>query len=181
MNLKYITVPKYIMLDRNGRAMAAALDRAMEIFRRVIRTGIALINDASTMPEWRLDEIAWEYALPWYDYGADLEQKRRIIADMLITLKLMGTPQGVKNVIAQYLGESAELRESGGAYHFRAVSHGAPLAAADREQLYRAIRIAKNVRSHMDEMTWEWDGDGVIYIGAAAQIALRAEGRTAEE
>ena len=174
--LEHISAPQFIMRDRNGRALAMAIDAAMAKFKQIVQKGLADINDTDNMDEWRLDELAWEYALPWYDYSADIESKRRVIKSIYETISIMGTPRAVANVISASLGSVARLAEwfeyNGEPYHFRVISSGEILSATELAKLYSAIDAAKNVRSVMDNLLWAWAAQGDLYIMPAAQMSL---------
>lgn len=179
--LNHISAPQFLMRDRNGRALAMAIDAAMAEFARIARDGVAQINDVDKMAEWRLDEVAWEYALPWYDYNADVESKRRVIQSIYDTISIMGTPRAVANVISASLGSVARLAEwfeyDGEPYHFRVISSGEILSTEELTKLYAAIDAAKNVRSVMDNLLWAWATEGSLNVLPGAQLALRIEAR----
>lgn len=173
--LKHMEVPAFLLSDRNGRAMAAAIDAMLDyLFLRIARGALEVV-DVDGMSEWRLDEMAWEYALPWYDRGADVARKRRVIRGMRQTLMIMGTPRAVKNVVTDYLGSTARLAEwweyGGEPYHYRVISSGAVLEGRERRVLYAALDAARNVRSYMDEMIWAWPADGRGHLAAGGQLA----------
>lgn len=176
-----LNVPQVILNDRNGRAMAAAVNAAAEYFLEKVQSGLSELMDVDAMSESRLDDLAWEYDLPWYDYTADVETKRRTIKNMRSTLMAMGTPKAVADVISAMLGSKARLsewREYGAeAYHFRVVSSTTILPQTEREKLYSAIAAIQNVRSVMDEILWAYGGDGVLFTGGKAEIYFRGVGK----
>ena len=71
-------VPRFILYDRSGYAMAKALEAGLMAFDRVIGDGVNCLLKISEMPEWRLDEMAWEYGC-LYDEAAPVEVKRQWI------------------------------------------------------------------------------------------------------
>lgn len=179
-----ISAPGFLRRDKNGRAIIAALDAALDIFVRDVDAALKRLLDVKYMDEARLDELAWEYALPWYDFSADVDIKRRTIADMRKTLMEMGTPAAMARVVSAQLGSAARLAEwfeyGGEPYHFRIISAGEILDAARRRKFYAAIDAARNVRSVMDEMIWAYAADGVGYTAAAAaSAAIRIESEVA--
>ena len=68
-------VPQFLLNDKNGYAMAKAIEAGINYMNTACLNGTKLIYDVDTMPEWRLDELAWEYNLV-YDYTADIDVKR---------------------------------------------------------------------------------------------------------
>ncbi len=75
--------PRFLLEDRNGRAMAEAIRAALALLCSTARQGLSTVTDVKSMPEWRLDEMAWELAAAWYDYDAELSTKRAQIASSL--------------------------------------------------------------------------------------------------
>ena len=66
--------PDFILADKNGYAMAKAIERALQIMCSTIQTGVDNLQDIDKMPEWRLDEMAWELGC-LYDHNANIETK----------------------------------------------------------------------------------------------------------
>ena len=73
-------VPKFILDDKNGYALAKAIEAALQYMNDKVEEGFNCLTNTDEMPEWRLDELAWEYCCP-YDYSADITAKRRWIHD----------------------------------------------------------------------------------------------------
>ena len=165
-----------ILNDRNGRAMAAAIDAAAEYFLKHVNEGVKQITDVDSMTEARLDDVAWEYDLPWYDYSATVDVKRRTIKTIRPTLMTMGTPSAVTNVIGAMLGSKARLAEwfdyGAVAYHFRVVSSSAIIPQTEREKLYTAIAAVQNVRSVLDGIVWAYDANGAVFTGGKAVMYM---------
>ena len=61
----------------------------------VILSGVKCLADYETMPEWRLDEIAWETGC-LYDYKADIDSKRQWIKNAIALYSIFGTPKAAK-------------------------------------------------------------------------------------
>ena len=136
-------VPKFILADRNGYALAKALEAAMRIIDATVDQGIKCVTDVSAMPEWRLDEMAWEYAC-LYDNTAPVEVKRQWIRDAVPMYSIYGTKAGVIQYLRPYF-ESVELNETGN-FAFE-VSLFGDLSPENEAWARKAIALAKNVRS----------------------------------
>jgi hypothetical protein len=87
-------LPRFILNDKNGYALAKAIERAFELVAQAVNDGIDIIQNPERMPEWRLDEAAREYGI-LYDYHATIEQKRYWIANAIDLYKIYGTPQAI--------------------------------------------------------------------------------------
>lgn len=161
-------VPHFILEDRDGWAMAKAIEAGMKHFLKVAQTAVDTWGNPDAMPEWRLDEMAWEYNIP-YDYTADVEIKREWIRNVFALSKLYGTPDG----IVQYMGayyEDAQLQENwaynGNPYHFRMVF---PDSWTPEKVAWatKTINEVKNVRSVLDSFYFKakWLSD--LFVGCA--------------
>lgn len=148
-------VPKFILDDKNGYAIAKAIEVALKKMNDIAAQGLACISDFDEMPEWRLDEMAWEYNI-LYDYSADIEIKRNWIKNALQFYSLYGTAEGIVKYLEAAF-DSASVDEwfdySGDPYHFRVNTTGE--WSEDAEAWARkSIEAVKNVRSVLDTITF---------------------------
>ena len=159
-------VPKFILNDKNGYAIAKALEAALQMMNDIIDEGVNTVIDYDTMPEWRLDELAWETNC-LYDYHADIETKRKWIKNAIPYYRMYGTPAAIHKYIASYF-DNVEIEENwkynGSPYHFRVMVEG-EWNPENEAWARKAIDKAKNVRSVLDALS----------IGCQSYIALTAE------
>ncbi len=160
-------VPKYIMQDRNGRALAKAIEAGMKYVAKKAEDGLDIITDPDKMPEWRLDEMAQEYGIP-FDFTASISQKRQWIKNAIPMYRILGTKQAIKQYLDGYFGE-VEVEESweysGDPFHFR-VTVGGEWTPATEAWARKAIRQTKPVRSTLDDFR----------IGCNVRFAILATG-----
>ena len=149
-------VPKYLMADRNGQALARAIERAFQYVAERVEQGLDIILDVEKMPEWRLDEMAGELNC-LYEYSAGIEQKREWIRNATPYYTIYGTPEVVKQYVSAMF-DSLDVEEwfdytdgDGLPYHFRVLVRGA-YTAEKAEWIQKAIAKSKNVRSVLDEV-----------------------------
>lgn len=168
--------PRFLLEDKTGYAMAKALEKGLEIFCRTVQDGVDIVLNVEKMPEWRLDEMAWEYNIP-YDYTASIEVKREWIRNVYSLSRLYGTPEGITQYMSAYFDKAIlqEAREYGGEpYHFRMVF---PDSWTPEKVSWAttAIQTVKNVRSVLDAYKFksEWRHD--LYAGCA--LYSREQGR----
>lgn len=159
--------PDFILADKNGYAMAKAIERALQIMCETVQTGVDVLQNIDKMPEWRLDEMAWELGC-LYDSNANIETKRRWIKDATPLYAALGTPQAVYNFLEGFF-EQVELEENwqyaGEPFHFRVTVSG-EWNDANESWMRRAIASAKNVRSVLDD----------IAVGSGTVITVHGEG-----
>ena len=161
-------VPNFLLADKNGYAIAMAFQAALQMMNDIISDGVDCVIDYDTMPEWRLDELAWELNC-LYDYNADIEVKRDWIKNAIPYYRLYGTPQAITKYIGSYF-DNIELEEnwvySGSPYHFRVTVDG-EWTPENEAWARKAIDKAKNVRSVLDALA----------IGSKSFIGMMAEGQ----
>lgn len=144
-------VPRFLLRDKNGKAMAHAIEAALRAMNGVVETGVELIATVGTMPEWRLDELAWEYNC-LYDFSASIEEKRRWIREAIPIYRVYGTVKALYNYLEGVFDE-VEVEENwqygSDPHHFR-VTVGGEWTDAKEAWADRAIEAAKNARSVLD-------------------------------
>ena len=160
--------PEFLLADKNGFAMARAIEKALQIMCDTIQTGVDNVQDVEKMPEWRLDEMAWELGC-LYDYSADIEAKRSWIRDATPLFAAYGTPQAIYNYLEGFF-DSVEVEEywqyGGKPFHFRVTVSG-EWTHANEAWARMAIAAAKNVRSVLDDLA----------IGSSTIIIVHGEGQ----
>lgn len=144
-------VPRFLLNDQNGHALAKAVEKGMQIFWNTIAEGIATVENPDEMPEWRLDEKAWELGA-LYDITADIETKRYWIKNAIPLYASYGTVEAIYNYLRGYF-ENVEVKENweyeGQPYHFRVNIDG----VIDEKSINwanTAINAIKNTRSILD-------------------------------
>lgn len=161
-------VPGFILRDKNGYALARAIEAAIKYINDRTKDGVDTILNIDEMAEWRLDEMAWELNC-LYDFNASIDVKREWIRNAIPMYRIWGTPQATLRYLAGYF-EDAEVDESwlydGDPYHFR-VTVGGEWTPENEAWARKAINTAKNVRSVLDSLN----------PGCRSIIAIVAEGQ----
>lgn len=149
-------IPAFIMRDKNGKALAKAIEAGLQAMNDVIAQGVACVNNVDTMPEWRLDELAWEFNIP-FDFTADIAVKRKWIAEAVTTYSTYGTPAVIKNYL-ESMFDSARVEEwweyGGDPHHFKVYVTGEP-TASNMAWATEVIEKTKNCRSYLDELVFD--------------------------
>lgn len=162
-------VPRFIMQDKNGYAVAKAIEAGLQIMNDTVNDGVKCVTDADTMPEWRLDELAWEYNL-LYDYTASIEQKRAWIKDAPKMYALYGTPEGIIAYLRS-IYDVVSIDEwwayNGSPFHFN-VSVSGLWSPENEAWTMKAIRETKNLRSVLDNVAFNSaESNATYYTGYA--------------
>lgn len=145
-------VPRFLLTDKNGYALAKAIEHAFQLVAVGAQYGIDIIQDPYKMPEWRLDELAGELGC-LYDYSADIDKKRYWIINATYLYTIYGTPYAIYNFLEGYfasiLVEEAWEYE-GMPYHFRVTVSGSNQSGVSIAWAQKAVSNVKNVRSVLD-------------------------------
>ena len=163
-------VPRFLRKDKNGGAIAAAIEAAMRYTAAQALTGLNLVADTDTMPEWRLDEMAWELNC-LYDYRAGAEQKRRWIKHSIPIYRIYGTPRAIINYL-EGMFDQVEVEENllygGDPFHFQVTLTG---EWTDEKEAWarRAADVARNVRSVLDAIAV--GSHHRLFIGGSGEAA----------
>ena len=150
--------PDFILADRNGYAMAKAVEAGLKYFLERVKAGIETVQEIDKMPEWRLDEMAWEYDC-LYDYKAGIDAKRDWIKNALQYYQKHGTAKGIEQYLGSYFGEARVVEcfqdPSLHAFEFNVEVTG--VRTEENEKWIRAaVEKAKSVRS----VLWKIDFNG---------------------
>lgn len=177
-------VPRFIREDKNGKAMAAALEKAFEMADAIIESGVKMIDDVDSMPEWRLDECAWEENVLWFDYGADIETKRNTIRGAQEYYAHIGTPEAVNRILESVFGEGSieEWFEYGGEpYHYKVITSNDKALGENLPKFHKLLESVANTRSVLDSITIAGQkSESKVYLLTAAagwQIVQAASAR----
>lgn len=160
--------PRFLLNDRNGYAMARAIEAGLKYFLKTCQDGLDCVQDVDKMPEWRLDEMAWEYNI-LYDYSESVEAKRKWIKDATSYYAKYGTAAAIMKYLDGVF-DSVKVEEwweyGGDPCHFRVIVTGewSEEAAIWAE---KAVGATKNVRSILDGIQFS-SGDATIQVYAAA-------------
>lgn len=161
-------IPKFILNDKNGYAMAKAIEAGLKYFLKTCQDGLDCVQDVDKMPEWRLDEMAWEYNV-LYDYTESIDAKRKWIKNATDYYAKYGTAAAIMKYLDGVF-DSVKVEEwweyGGDPCHFRVIVTGewSEEAAIWAE---KAVAATKNVRSILDGIQFS-SGDATIQVYAAA-------------
>lgn len=148
-------VPDFILKDKNGYAVAKAIEGAVRYMNNAILDGVKRISDIDSMPEWRLDELAWEYNATWYNYNAGIETKRMQIKGVLEYYNKLGTLFAVKRAISDVYGTGSIeewFRYGGQPYHFRVYTTNLNEIKNNYDRFLRLLDTVKNTRSVLENV-----------------------------
>jgi len=145
-------IPNFILGDKNGWAIAKAIETAFNIFHEKVQEGIDAALNPDQMPEWRLDEVAREENIFWYDFGAAISIKREMIKNASRTYAALGTKTGAESAAKDFCGD-ARIEEwfdyGGDPAHFRIYSRSSD-AAINAVDMARSVNDVKRLGAALD-------------------------------
>ena len=143
--------PKFLLEDADGYAMCKALEAGLKYGLAKMKEGLDTALNVDRMPEWRLDEMAWETNC-LYEYTADVEMKREWIRNATPWYSLYGTPEVIRKYLtAVYDNPVVEeyWQYSTDPFHFRVTVDG-EYTEENAAWVRKAVEKTKNVRSVLD-------------------------------
>ena len=151
-------VPKYIFADKNGRAIAKAIEAAMQIFCETIDESVRILLDPDVMPEWRLNEYAWEMGAEWFDSTATIEEKREQAKVIHEVYRKIGTKKALLDAVSSLFGSGSIVDEwfdyGGEPYHYKICVTNDEATTSRREECVRLINIVTGVRCVLDSLQY---------------------------
>ena len=158
-NLNLIELlPTSIASDETIRNICNAIAEKLQTINEKAEL-VLLLPRLDQLPETLVDELAWQYHVDFYDYAADINKKRALVRKAIDWHRRKGTPAAVEEVCTAVF-KSAKVYENweygGEPYHFqvRMISEGIPDKSV-LDNLYRAIKESKNVRSWLDALSFD--------------------------
>ena len=175
--------PRFLLQDKDGYAFVCVIEWLDGYLAQKAQEALQTLFDADRMPEWRLDERAWEMNMRWYDYSGSVERKRAQIKGAKDYYRRLGTPYAVERAIEDVYGEGLveEWFDYGGEpYHFTVATTNTGALLENRAKFERILEYVKNVRSVLDNVTYygeEGQAQGFVaaaMAGAEGQIFATA-------
>lgn len=117
---------------------------------------VGVINNIDNLPESVLDHLAIEYDIKVYKQDRDIQYKRKLIKNALVSYLTAGTAHSMENTIANIYASSkvSEWYEYGGEpYHFKITATGVDTKDENSiNEFLDVIESTKNVRSILDDV-----------------------------
>ena len=163
-------VPRFLLRDKNGFALAKAIEAGLNAMNRSVEQGLEYLINIETMPEWRLDELAWEYCVDWYDRSAEVSEKRKMIAGAVASYTRLGTVYIIKSAVETIFGAGRVeewFQYEGTPYHFRIFADSAQMSGSGSDRLKSLVDKIKNLRSVLDEICFTGESEEAAMLFAA--------------
>ena len=120
------------------------------------------------LEEWKIDHLAVENHIDFYDDKLTLPEKRELVKYSIINHMQKGTAYAVEKVCSIIFG-NAEVKEwheyEGDPYYFRVSTAGDLKGTEDYKRVLRVINSYKNTRSWLDGIIFSRENRDNIYFG----------------
>ncbi len=170
-------IPRFIDADASGHALNMAMQAALATFRTDMLSADQILNDPDNMPEWRLDEMAWEWNMTWYDFSMPLDIKREMVKRAEAISRGIGTP-GLLKYMLEAVFETVNILEwpdyDGDPYHFR-VEIGGNRAGDMEAWAQKAVEIFKPLSRVFDGFIVQATNTATVFTAAVLEIGFRME------
>lgn len=173
------SLPPVLKNDPKMIALAQTIAEQLQVTARQIEKNIIYAR-IDELDEQTLDVLAYDLHVDWYDYSYPIEVKRQTIKDSVKVHRKLGTKYAVETALgAVFPGTKVqEWFEYGGKpYTFRVIigvtTEG--LTAARQTEVLNRIRFYKNLRSHLEAISYEVEKETTIHVAAAVKSGTRLE------
>ncbi len=142
-------LPVFMRKDADFIALSKAMDNALRDSNNHLKTASGW-NSFDRLTEAELDEMAYEFDVDWYDFGASREVKAAQIKSAQLIKQRRGTTWAVSQIVADVFGDAyvREWYEFGGKpYEFEVVISNPSISQEDYDRATLLINKAKNIRS----------------------------------
>ena len=171
-------LPPNLSEDETLRNVALALDGEMQRTTELSRM-VLLLARIDELDDATIDLLAKQFKVDFYDADTPLERKRELVRTSIAWHRKKGTPAAVQQVVDTLIGGAKvqEYWEYGGKpYFFRVSGMNGPIVSERTVDLVtRAINVAKNTRSHLDDIRFERRTSATLHIGAATNLHYAIE------
>lgn len=171
-DLEFIKVlPHWMRDDIANIALASGVDKAV----KPIVDNIPMLStwdQIDNLPEWELDEIAWEQNLFWYSANAPIETKRQLIKTGLQVWSKLGTKWACEQVITAYFGEGY-IKEwfeyDGQPGRFRVYSTNPAITDTLATEFLQVLEMVKRATAHLDGIYITLTGNQHLHAGVGTR------------
>lgn len=141
---------------------------------------ITLYSRIDELDEELLDILAYDFKVEWYDYTYPIEAKRQTFKDSIKVHRQLGTKFAVETALnAVYMGSKLQewFEYGGNPFMFRITIGIAAwgVTAEQQAEVLKRVRFYKNLRSHLEKISYEIKEDTKYYLAAGHSVGSRIE------
>ncbi len=158
--------PDSLSSDEEVKRILTVIDIAINkrLVAKINETNLDRIDE---LEEWKIDHLAVENHIDFYDNKLTLAEKRELVKYSIINHMRKGTAYAVEKVCSIIFG-NAEVKEwyeyKGKPYYFRVSTAGDLKGTEDYNRVLQVINAYKNTRSWLDGLIFSRDNRDNTYI-----------------
>lgn len=173
------TLPPSLKQDPKMKALAQIVAAELQKTSAAIPQCV-IYPRIDELSEELLDVLAYDLHVDWYDYSYPIEVKRATIKDSVKVHRRLGTKYAVETALGNVFPGSRveEWFEYGGRpYFFRVIIDSTTAGVTEEKQnsVLAKIRFYKNLRSHLDAISYQMDSKGTVTVGARHSLGTSIE------
>ena len=159
--------PDSLSSDEEIKRILTVIDIAINkrLVDKIKEVDLDRIDD---LEEWKIDHLAVENHIDFYDDKLTLPEKRELVKYSIINHMQKGTAYAVEKVCNIIFG-NAEVKEwyeyEGNPYYFRVSTAGDLKDTEDYERVLRVINSYKNTRSWLDSLIFKREDESNLHFG----------------
>ena len=160
-------LPSWMKDDKYDVTMAVQIDDAEREVYNASRL-LSVWDKIDELPENAIDQLAYELDIDWYDSGAPLDVKRRLVKQSDFVHSKLGTVAAVESVISAYFGDGRlmEWSEYGGEpHHFKVFTTNASELNENLTRFLSMLRKIKRHSSKLDSVMIGLTGEEYVNLG----------------
>lgn len=171
--------PPALQNDEKMMALATGFARKLPELADQVKLA-AIYTRIDELPEDLLDILAYDFKVDWWDADYTLEEKRQTLKDSWYIHRHLGTKSAVEKAISAIFKNSKVLEwfdYGGDPYTFRieiGISQTGTTGEKQAAVLDR-VKYYKNLRSHLDTVSYRIERTGYLYTGGASAIGATIE------
>lgn len=173
------SLPPPLKSDPNMLSLAKVIAEQLHITAHQIEKNIiyARINE---LDEEILDILAYDLHVDWYNYSYPVEEKRNTIKNSIKVHRKLGTKYAVETALGDVFPGTKveEWFEYGGEPYMFKVIIGATesgVTAHKQAEVMERIRFYKNLRSHLESISYRIEKKAIVTVGACHGIGRSIE------
>lgn len=170
-------LPPVLKNDPKMVALAQSIAEQLHITADQISKNIIYAR-IDELDERTLDIIAYDLHIDWYDFSYPIEAKRRTIKESVKIHRKLGTKYAVEAALgAVFPGTRIEewFEYGGDPYMFRVIIgvSESGLTAERQDAVLERIRFYKNLRSHLESISYRMEERATVQVGAIHSVGTR--------
>lgn len=169
-------LPYFMQEDEDIRLIMKVIQEELELINARERN-LFVYGDFQSLDEAVLDELAYQWRTEGYEQTLPKSVKAKLVETSYIVRKTKGTSYAVEKTVQDIHGDFELLewwQSDMEPYHFKIVGASSP--PGDKlSEIYKAIEITKNERSHLEGIIVSNQWEGTNYHGITTHLSLFEE------